>query len=131
MTAEPIARAKQEATAARDRVDTTVGALQARLNPRARASEALDTVLDKTTTFADTAVDTARQRPTAVGVAAGAVALFVLRKPLGRLFGVMFRRKRKSHAFRERDALARANASMTPPDDLIPQADPPASARQE
>lgn len=91
--AADIEQAKREAAAARARVDTTVGALKYKLNPRTIAAGALDNVRGKTDEITDRATEAAHQRPAAAGAAVGAVALFLFRKPVVRTVKWMFRRK--------------------------------------
>lgn len=92
---EEIVDAKRNATAARARVDTDVAALQARLNPKTLAQDAMETVRDRTDKLTDTAVDTARRRPAAAAVAGSAVAFIVLRKPIRGLYRLIFKRKER------------------------------------
>lgn len=90
---EDIVDAKRNATAARARVDTDVAALQARLNPRTLAQDAMETVRGQTDKLTDSAVATARRRPAVTAVAGGTVALLVLRKPIRGLYRLIFKRK--------------------------------------
>lgn len=95
---EDIVDAKRNATAARARVDTDVAALQARLNPRTLAQDAMETVRGQTDKLTDSAVATARQRPAVTAVAGGTVALLVLRKPIRGLYRLIFKRKERRAA---------------------------------
>ena len=79
-------RARDHATAARERLLGDAHAVQARLKPAAIAINAWDGIRTKSETLADNAAGLARRRPIAVGAAAlGAVAIFA-RKPILRLF---------------------------------------------
>lgn len=95
---EEIVDAKRNATAARARVDTDVAALQARLNPRTLAQDAMETVRGRTDKLTDTAVETARKRPAVTAVAGGTVALLILRKPIRGIYRFIFKRKERREA---------------------------------
>jgi hypothetical protein len=95
---EEIVDAKRSAAAARARIDTDVAALQARLNPRTLAQDAMDTVRGRTDKLTDTAVDTARKRPAAAALAGSAIALIVLRKPIRGIYRLIFKRKERREA---------------------------------
>ena len=90
MSAERIEAAKREAEAARRRLETTLGALQLRLRPRALATEAWDGVRGKGSDLADSALGAVKERPAAASLALGAFALFLARDPLKRAVGGMF-----------------------------------------
>jgi hypothetical protein len=92
---EEIVDAKRNATAARARVDTDVAALQARLNPKTLAQDAMDSVRGRTDQLTDTAVETARKRPAVTALAGGTVALLVLRKPIRGIYRLIFKRKQR------------------------------------
>lgn len=92
---EEIVDAKRSAAAARARVDTDVAALQARLNPRTLAQDAMDNVRGQTDKLTGTAVETARKRPAAAALAGSAVALVVLRKPIRGIYRLIFKRKQR------------------------------------
>jgi hypothetical protein len=85
VTPEAIERAKREAVRARQRLDSTLVAVQQRLRPASLAGEAWDGVKDKSADLADGALSAVRKRPAAVSVALGAVALFLAREPLKRV----------------------------------------------
>jgi len=128
---EEIVQAKRNAARARARVDTDVAALQYRLHPRTIADNAIDSVRDKK----DQAVGAARQRPAITAVAGGAVALFVLRKPLRGLYRLVSRRLRNgdddsadASARRSKGNGAAPDSVSAPPDDLIPHAAVPRAA---
>lgn len=84
MNGARIEQAKRDSERARARLDTTVGALQRRLNPKTLASDAWEGVRDKGSDLADDAVEAVRQRPVAVSAALGAVVLFLARNPVRR-----------------------------------------------
>lgn len=144
--AAEIEQAKRNAAIARDRVQTTAGALKQRLNPRNLASDAVETVKEKTGVIGSRANGAAQKRPGALTAAAGVAALIVFRKPLKkigrRLFSSTARQERRDHKAEKRAAkLARREAKLSrreakaaerqqgnpegtasPPDDLIPHA---------
>ena len=113
---EEIVDAKRNATAARARIDTDVAALQAKLNPRTLAQDAMENVRGRTDKLTGTAVDTARKRPAVTAVAGSAVALIVLRKPIRGIYRFLFKRKERREArelpIRER-AQTRRDAQRT------------------
>lgn len=95
---EDIVDAKRNAAAARARVDTDVAALQARLNPRTLAQDAMATVRGQTDKLTDSAVETARRRPAVTALAGGTVALLVLHKPVRGLYRLIFKREERRAA---------------------------------
>lgn len=107
--AQDIERAKRNAELARARVDTTVGALKERLNPRHLAEEAKDRVREKTGEISDAA----HRRPVTTGAVAGAATLLLFRKPVGRLAKKLFKRKRAPVASGI-DELGRRNPNVVP-----------------
>ena len=82
--------AKRDATRARARLDSTIGALQLRMHPKTLANEAWDGVRDKGTDLADGALDAVKKRPAVVSAALGAFVLFLARDPLRRVVTRMF-----------------------------------------
>jgi ElaB/YqjD/DUF883 family membrane-anchored ribosome-binding protein len=92
MNAEAIEAAKREAEAARRRLDSTLVALQRRLQPKSLATEAWDGVKEKSGDLAEGALDAVKQRPAAVSLAIGAAVLFFARRPLTRAVGRVFSR---------------------------------------
>ena len=84
MTLETVEQAKRNTVLARRRLDSTLGALQHRLQPGNLAGEAWDGVKEKSADFADGALTAVRKRPAAVSMALGAFALFLARAPLKR-----------------------------------------------
>ena len=84
MTPAAIEQAKREALAARQRLDSTLIAVQQRLRPASLAGEAWDGVKDKGADLADGALSAVRKRPATVSLAIGAFALFLARQPLKR-----------------------------------------------
>lgn len=91
--AADIEQAKINAAVARNRVQTTVGALKQRLNPRNIAADAKEKVRETTGAITGKASDAARRRPVAVSAAAGVGTLVLFRKPLKRLAKRLFGRK--------------------------------------
>ena len=84
MTLETVEQAKRNSVMARRRLDSTLAALQHRLQPANLAGEAWDGVKDKSADLADGALEAVRKRPAAVSMALGAVALFLARAPIKR-----------------------------------------------
>ena len=134
-----IEQAKRNAAVAKERVQSTAGALKQRLNPKNLAADAVETVKGKTAAVGDRASDVARQRPGAVSAAAGVATLIIFRKPLKKLARRLFSRTDKAER-RERKEAKRAakrdakaakasrrgheipEAAAVPPEDLIPHA---------
>jgi hypothetical protein len=135
-----IEQAKRNAAVAKERVQSTAGALKQRLNPKNLAADAVDTVREKTAAVGDRASDVARRRPAVVTAAAGLATLIIFRKPVKKIGRRLFsrsykaelRERKEAKRVAKRDAKAarkarRANQSpeveaATPPDDLIPHA---------
>jgi hypothetical protein len=90
MTGKDLTKAKRHADWARSQLETTVGALQQRLNPKTLASEAWEGVRDKGNDMADDALAVVKERPAAVSAAIGVFALFLARKPLTRAVSRLF-----------------------------------------
>jgi hypothetical protein len=90
-----IEQAKRNAAVARARVQTTVGALKQRLNPRNIAADAKEKVRERTGAITGKASDAARKRPVAAGTAAGIATLIVFRKPVKKLARKLFGRNKK------------------------------------
>lgn len=90
MTAGDVEKAKREAVLARRRLDSTLVTLQQRLRPGNLAGEAWDGVKAKSADMADGALQAVRNRPGAVSMAVGAVALFLAREPIKRAVTRMF-----------------------------------------
>ena len=84
MSLPDVEQAKRDTVAARRRLDSTLGALQHRLQPANLAGEAWDGVKDKSADLAEGAIAAVRKRPAAVSMALGAVALFLAREPIRR-----------------------------------------------
>ena len=84
MSLDELEKAKREVSAARRRLESTLGALQLRLRPVNLAGEAWDGVKDKGADLADGALSAVKKRPGAVSVALGAFALFLARDPIKR-----------------------------------------------
>lgn len=82
--AAQLERAKVEAELAKKRLSSTVGELQTRLKPANLASEAWSGVRDKGEDFADSTMQTVRERPAAASGIAAAIVLFLARGPLWR-----------------------------------------------
>jgi hypothetical protein len=90
VTLETLEQAKRNAVMARQRLDSTLVAVQQRLKPGSLAGEAWDGVKDKSADLADGALSAVRKRPAAVSVAVGAIALFLAREPLKRTVKRLF-----------------------------------------
>ena len=90
--APSVAAAEARSVAARARLSETFSALQARLSPKALASEAATNIVQAGKSLATDGVETARNNPaTAIGGAA-AVAVLLARRPIGRLFHRLWNR---------------------------------------
>lgn len=92
MNPAEIEAAKRASVRARRELDSTMVALQTRLHPKSLATEAWDGVKEKSGDLADSALGAVRERPAAVGLAVGAVALFLARDPLRRAVGRLLSR---------------------------------------
>ena len=93
MTVPAIEQAKRESVQARARLESTLAALQVRLDPATLATGAWEGVRDKSNDIADTAMDKVKENP---GIAAAAVAgtlAFLARRPLYRLAKWTFTKK--------------------------------------
>jgi hypothetical protein len=95
-----IEQAKRNAEIARDRVQTSVGALKQRLHPRTIASDAAEKVKERTGAIGDQA----RRRPGAAAAAAGVATLIVFRKPLKKIGRRLFSRKAKDERRARKEA---------------------------
>ena len=96
MSIETLQQAKSDAVAARARFFDTLDEARERLKPGSLANEAWTGVKDKTTEAAGNAVEAVKQRPKTVALLLGGLALFLARKPLGRVATeVVSRRKRR------------------------------------
>ena len=85
-----LERAQREVAQARQRVQSTLGALQYRLKPGTIAHNAWDGVREKSGAIADDAMTAVKERPGAVsGVVAG-IVLFLAREPLWRFASGLF-----------------------------------------
>lgn len=87
MSLAEIEQAQRAARNARSRFETTLTAVQDRLRPANLANEAWTGVKEKGATVAEGAVDAVKQRPGAVSLALGALALFLARAPIKRAVG--------------------------------------------
>jgi hypothetical protein len=90
MSLKDVEQAKRNVVMARQRLDSSLVAVQQRMRPASLAGEAWDGVKDKGADLADGALAAVRQRPAAVSVAIGAFALFLARAPLKRAVSRMF-----------------------------------------
>ena len=84
MSLEQVEEAKRNTIRARARLESTLGALQARLRPGNLAGEAWDGVKDKSADLADGALQAVKKRPAIASAALGALALFLAREPIRR-----------------------------------------------
>ena len=82
MSADDIARARQQADHARRRLAATAAELQQRLKPGTLASHAWEGVKDKSGEIADDAVEAVKARPVVVSAALAAFTLFLARTPI-------------------------------------------------
>ncbi len=82
-----LIRARAEAATAREKLLGTAQALQARLKPAALASDAWETVRDKSEIVAGGAVRAVSKRPAVASAAALGLVALLARKPIARLFG--------------------------------------------
>jgi hypothetical protein len=89
-TRDSLEAAQEAARDARTRLSDTVCQIKARLQPSALVGQARERIKEEVTLLTDKATTTAGDRPALVGLTAGAVLLFFLRKPLGRVIGRMF-----------------------------------------
>ena len=89
---ERIERARMEADQARERLASTLGAVQHRLRPGTLMSNAWDGVKEKSGAAADGALDAVKARPVAVSGVVAAVALFLAREPIRELISDLFAR---------------------------------------
>src|SRR3712207_1932935 len=90
MSAVQLETAKREAEAARRRLETTLGALQQRLHPKALANEAWDGVREKSNDLAENTMHAVKQRPGTVSMALAAFTIFLARKPIRRTVTRLF-----------------------------------------
>ena len=88
-----IERAKAEAELARNRLTSTLGALQYRLRPGNLASDAWTGVKEKSGEMADDALQAVKDRPVAASGILAAIALFLARDPIRSTVSGFFRGK--------------------------------------
>ena len=119
--ARDIEQAKRNASRAKARMQSTVGALKQRLSPRNIVADAKGKVREKTGAVTQRASGAVRKRPAATTTAAGVAALVLFRKPVGKLIKRLFRRKPRQEEVadpRKDDGIIRAGeppkASITP-----------------
>jgi hypothetical protein len=77
-----LASAEVDVVAARDRLSDTVARLQSRLDPKVMTQRAVD----EAKTVGRDGADYARENPGVVGGAAAVVGLYLIRRPLAKLF---------------------------------------------
>ena len=99
-----VAKAAADAQAARDKLQRDVHALQERLDPKTITRQATGRLTDTGATVADTA----KRNPKPVAGAAALVALFLVRKPLARLF-----RRRPKKTYSDGSAVAVTSTSTS------------------
>lgn len=85
MSEEKLSAARNEAEAARARLQGTFEELQARLEPSQLLDDAVSEVKERSTALARTAREVARDRPGIIAAAAGAAALLLAHRPILRL----------------------------------------------
>lgn len=81
-----LTEAEAEVAAARERLSTTLGKLQVRLNPRTLAMQAARDVADKGGAAAQASINTAVRNPGAVAGVTAAAGLFLARHRIASLF---------------------------------------------
>jgi hypothetical protein len=87
---------RREAEAAKARLSNTVAAIRHRTSPKVIAQEAVDNAREKGTLLAETSISAVKENPQTATAAAVAATAFLFRKPIGRLFSKIFRRKKRS-----------------------------------
>ena len=95
-----LADAEAEAAAARERLSSTLGKLQVKLNPRDLALQAARDVADKSAAAAQASLNTAVRNPGAVAGATAAAGLFLARH---RIIGLFRRKPKHKPGHRERE----------------------------
>jgi hypothetical protein len=90
MSAPQLEMAQRNVEMARRRMESTLGALQLRLHPKALANDAWDGVRDKSNDLADTALGAVKERPATASVALAAFVVFLARNPLRRAISRFF-----------------------------------------
>ncbi len=95
MSIEMLQQAKSAAVAARARFLGTLDETRDRLSPGNLASEAWTGVKDRTAEAAGNAAGAVKQRPGAVALVLGGLALFLARKPIGRAATKLVSRRRR------------------------------------
>ncbi|MDB5690852.1 MAG: hypothetical protein JWL91_2728 [Sphingomonas bacterium] len=93
-TRDSLEAAQDAARDARTKLSDTFCQIKARLQPSALAGQARERIREEVSILSEKAVATAGDRPALVGMTGGAILLFFLRKPLGRLIGRMFSREK-------------------------------------
>lgn len=86
-TPSSLAVAEANATLARERLSSTFGLLQAKLNPKVIARDAAQGLAEAGTSAAKSGVETAKRNPGAVAGITALAGLFLARHKLGALFG--------------------------------------------
>jgi hypothetical protein len=89
---DSLEAAQEAARDARTKLSETFCEIKARLQPSALAQQARDKISEEVTYLRDRAVTTTNDRPALVGLSGGAILLFLLRKPLGRIVNRIFSR---------------------------------------
>lgn len=79
--------AESQAQTARQRLAGTLVELQARLNPKALAREAVQELRETGEEFAREGLDAVKRHPLTVGGIAAAIGLFLARRPIRQLLG--------------------------------------------
>ena len=91
-TDKSLESAQEAARDARNKLSETFCEIKARLQPSALAQQAREKISEEVTYLRDRAVTTTNDRPALVGLSGGAILLFLLRKPLGRIVNRIFSR---------------------------------------
>ncbi len=105
-----LADAELEAAVARERLSSTLGKLQVKLNPRTLARQAARDVADKGGAAAQASLDTAVRNPGAVAGATAVAGLFLARHRIVALF-----RRKPKHKPGYRDHEPGLGPQDTPP----------------
>lgn len=102
---DAVAARRAEAQAARARLSNTFAAIRRKTSPKSIAHEAVesareignqfvDNAREKGVQIAETSVEVVRKNPQASAAAAAVAVAFVFRRPIGRLFASVFRRRK-------------------------------------
>jgi hypothetical protein len=93
---DSLKQAQDAARDARTKLADTFGEIKARLQPSVLVREVQEKMKEEAVDLGERAVAVAREKPNMVGLTVGAVVLLLFRKPLGRLLGRVFSRRRET-----------------------------------